>query len=307
MNRKCNLYVYFMFLALLKCEEKGLVAVVVPYEWVSRPAALPLRQYIQANAWQVDTYRFSGSIFDSVETTAAISVIDKGKSNGAWNYYSLTRQGEINALPTATGSKSGLVAYAARGAVWAMRGLSPGTQDVFTLTEGERVHAGLRATDVLPCVTTLRSLPSDMTILTASAFRYRYVNAGKKCWLIKSSSGRLSARLRNYLNAVPPDKRATATCTNRETWYAYSVPSIPDLLISSGFVSRSPKTLINSVGAIPIGGVHGIHGAPSRTHRGLQKYLSKADLARRVVAHSGRLRKLEVGQLNALLTDYFRS
>jgi hypothetical protein len=307
LNRKCNLYVYFMFLSILKANANGLVALIVPYEWVSRPAALPLRKLIQANGWQADTYRFSDSIFDSVETTAAITVIDKRQVTGEWNYYSLSRQGDIRPLPTATGAQAGLLPYTGRGKIWAMRGLSPGTQEIFTLSEGERIHYGLHTSDVYPCVTTLRNLPTNFSMLTSSAFHSRFVEAGLKCWLIRSESSRVSTRLRNYLDSVPPSKRATATCTGREPWYAYALPPIPDLLVSSGFVSRAPKTLINSVGAIPIGGVHGIHGAPLRSHRALQSYISTANLSGRVVAHSGKLRKLEIRQLNTVLSEFCES
>ena len=303
-NRKCNLYIYFLYLAIQKCHAKGIVAVIVPYEWVSRPAALPLRQYIKENGWRVDTYRFSEPIFTTVETTCAISVIDKSRKDGVWNFYSVTRKGKVAALPTVTGSKARPLAYADRGNLWATRGLSPGTQDVFTLTEGERIHAGLRRSDVYPCVTTLRHLPSSLTTLNASVFRTRYVEAGHKCWLVKSDAKCMSDRLRDYLNAIPESRRMTATCLNRETWFTYTLPDIPDLLVSSGFVSRSPKTIVNSVGAVPVGGVHGVHGVPTGSRRALQSYISTVNLATRIVAHSGNLRKIEIKQLNALLTEF---
>lgn len=37
LNKHCNLYVYFFCLGLLKSSEDGLVALVIPYEWVSGP------------------------------------------------------------------------------------------------------------------------------------------------------------------------------------------------------------------------------------------------------------------------------
>ena len=65
-NRKCNLYVYFLFLALLKSRDDGLVSILVPYEWVSRPSSRPLRSFIVDHKWNVDTYRFTEQVFDGV-------------------------------------------------------------------------------------------------------------------------------------------------------------------------------------------------------------------------------------------------
>jgi hypothetical protein len=162
LNRKCNLYVYFMFQALIKSEDDGLVSVVVPYEWVSRPSSAPLRSFIEANLWHVDVYRFNESVFDDVLTTASISVIDKGNRDGRWQYHGLGLDGRVWNLANMTGSGRRILPYENRGRLWAMRGMSPGTQKVFALTEGERVHAGLSLDDVLPCATTLRNVPLDI-------------------------------------------------------------------------------------------------------------------------------------------------
>lgn len=306
LNRKCNLYVYFLFLALIKSRSNGLVATIVPYEWVSRPAALPLRKYIQANGWQVDTYRFSESIFPSVETTAAISVIDKRTTTGTWSFFSIDGQRRVSDCGGVTGSKRGIIDYSGRGAIWAMRGMSPGTQRVFTLSEGERIHAGLSLQDVYPCVTSLRDVPDDLTILKHSTFQSRFVRTGSKCWLIRSDAQQISERLRAYLNAVPDEFRRTYTCVTREPWYRYPLFDKPDLLVSSGFVAHGPKTLINSVGAYAVGGVHGVYGVPRGDRRDLQRYLTTSDFSSRVVAHSGNLKKLEIGQMNSLLAAFCR-
>ena len=303
-NRKCNLYIYFLFLALLRSRSQGLVATIVPYEWVSRPAALPLRNYIQSNGWQVDTYRFSEPIFSSVETTAAISIIDKRNRSGKWNFFSISRQGVIAELPKVTGSKQGLIAYADRGDIWAQRGMSPGTQKVFTLSNGERIHAGLTMRDVYPCVTTLRDVPKELTNLTRPAFQSRFVEAGAKCWLIRSDRDRMSDRLSDYLDAVPKQLRSTSTCTNRTPWHRYPLFDQPDMLVSSGFIGRAPKALINSIGAHAVGAVHGVYDVPSGAGRELQNYIASSDFSSRVVAHSGNLRKLEIRQLNSILNTF---
>lgn len=36
-NRLCNLFAYFICLALYKTKSSGLIALLIPYEWVSRP------------------------------------------------------------------------------------------------------------------------------------------------------------------------------------------------------------------------------------------------------------------------------
>src|SRR4051794_32290067 len=41
-----NAWQYFAFLALATTEANGLVALIMPYEWVSRPSALALRDFI---------------------------------------------------------------------------------------------------------------------------------------------------------------------------------------------------------------------------------------------------------------------
>jgi hypothetical protein len=304
LNRKCNLYVYFLFLSLLKTSSSGLVALIVPYEWLSRPSSASLRQYIKKSRWQVDVYRFDAPIFDGVETTASISVIDKRNRSSSWKYHSIDEQGLITGRPNVTGTEKGLIDYDSRGAVWAMRGMSPGSQKIFTLTDGERIHAGLTKREVYPCVTTLRHLPQRMKQLTEGAFRSRYVDAGKKCWLIKSHRERIPEHLRLYLETIPKHLRDTATCANRDQWYRYTLFPLPDLLVSSGFVGSAPKAVINSVGAYNVGGVHGVHRVPPGLRRPLQHHLTNSDFASQIVSHSGRLRKIEVRQLNTVLNNY---
>lgn len=303
-NRKCNLYVYFIFLAILKARNTGLVSLLVPYDWASRPAAAPLRSFIEQNRWSVDVYKFSVPIFDGVLTTASISVIDKRNREGQWNYYRLTRNGGVSRLQSITGSAQHLLPYEARGKIWAQRGMSPGSQRVFTLTEGERIHAGLTKQDVWPCVTSLRGVPDSLSLLTQPAFHKRFVDAGAKCWLIRSSDPEPSPRLQAYLSNVPKEIRATATCEAREIWYKYPLFPIPQLIVSTGFKSFGPKVLVNTVGARAVGAVAGIYADVPVSTRAIRHYLTKVNLEDHVVPHAKEFRKLEVGQLNALLNQF---
>jgi len=305
-NRKCNLYIYFIFLALLKTRPDGLVSVVVPYEWVSRPSATSLRSFINQNGWHVDTYRFAEPIFKGVLTTASISVIDKRNSDSQWCYHKINKQGNVSHDVNVTGSNREILPYENRGKMWAMRGMSPGTQKVFTLSEGERVHAGLRYDDVLPCVTSMREVPSNLMRLTKSAFRKRFIETGAKCWLIKSYEDQISPQLQAYLDSVPENLRDSWTCKSRDCWYKYRLFDVPKMLVSTGFTSFGPKVLINTVNAHAIGSVCGIYTDKKVKLSNLRLYLTGIDFEKRVVAHSNNLKKIEIRQLNAVLNRYWK-
>ena len=305
-NRNCNLYVYFLFLALQKTRSDGLVSVLVPYEWVSRPSADPLRKYINLNRWHVDTYKFVDPIFNGVLTTACISIIDKRKRDGQWYYYQIDRQRNVSRLNKMTGSNQDILPYDARGQLWAMRGMSPGTQKVFTLTEGERIHAGLNHDDVLPCVTSLREVPSSLSHLTDSAFRKRFIEGGLKCWLIRSHMATISVHLQAYLDSVPAALRDTWTCNSRDLWYRYSLSEAPKLLVSTGFVSFGPKVLVNTVKAHAVGSVCGVYSNIKHDWSRLRSYLINIDFEKRVVPHAKHLKKVEIRQLNSVLNSFLK-
>ncbi len=305
-NRKCNLYVYFLFLALLKSERDGIVSSLVPYEWVSRPSAKPLRDYIKQNGWRVEIYRFSQPIFDGVLTTASISVIDKRNRDAQWRYLSLSPGGEAIPLGQVTGSHRRILSYEGRGKVWAMRGMSPGTQKVFTLTEAERIHSGLTHNDVLPCVTSLRHIPEDLKYLTKATFQKRFVEGGERCWLIRSYADDISPRLQSYLDAVPERLRDTWTCNSRDLWYRYILSDAPGLLVSTGFREFGPKVLINSISAHAVGAVCGVYAEEGTSWPSLRAYLSRINFEDRIVSHAKGLKKIEIRQLNGVLNSHMK-
>jgi hypothetical protein len=164
-----NLYLYFFGLALAKTADTGLVALLIPFEWVSRPSAKPLREFLQEKQWKVSVYRFEEPIFEGVLTTASIVLIDKADQSGDWSYYNVNSNFEIAPRRGVSGNGSSLLSYSGRDRVWARRGISPGGQKTFTLTEDQRLDAGLRKTDMIPCVTTLKHLPSSVKELTQAA------------------------------------------------------------------------------------------------------------------------------------------
>ncbi len=305
-----NAWQYFFLLALDSVKADGLVALVIPYEWVSRPSAATIRAYIKSAGWGVSVYRLVEETFDSVLTTSSITIIDKASATGEWRYFEELQDGTFSELGTPSGTDEGVIRYLRRldrlsVGPKAVRGLSPGTQKVLTLTEGARARLGLEiGTDVVPCVTTLRHLPQETATLDQETFKTVYRDSGAKCWLINTSNDP-SIRLKGYLDSVPPDQYQTSTCLEREVWWKFRMPPVPKLLMAMSFKGPFPKVVRNTIEAHAVGGVCGIHGAEEAHMDALLSGLEGMDLRGRVVPHSNGLRKLEIGQMNALFVDRF--
>jgi hypothetical protein len=298
-----NAWQYFFLLSLASTKADGLTALVVPYEWVSRPSSKALRDYIRSNGWTVSIYRLCDSTFKKVLTTSAIAVVDKADSSGAWSYFRLTKDGECRPTRSPTGTRSSVLAYTrvASAALHAKRGLSPGTQEVLVLTEGDRVRFGLkRGRDVVPCVTTLKPLEYGEGALDEELFRDKYVLAGKRCWLIRTDRPP-SQGLSDYLDSVPASKYQTSTCLSRDVWWKFTMPTVPPILVASGFRQGGPKVTINSVRAAAVGGVCGIYGVEDGAEEAVAQSISSYDFRSRVVSHSNGLMKVEIAQLNTVL------
>lgn len=304
LNKHCNLFVYFMCLGLLKTSDDGLIALVIPYEWVSRPSAKAVRDYIRTQQWDVEVYRFKMPIFEDVLTTASVSIVDKRSRNGNWSYFDITPDYQVQARTGITDSPKGVLDHEDRGKIWALRGLSPGTQAVFTLTEGQRVHCGLRKSDVAPCVTTLKHFPRGIQMLSKTTFKKHFIDAGERCWLIKSYSKKRSPSLDAYLRSVSKKRRDNYTCRNQHPWYNFTPHPVPQLLISSGFTKFGPKVLVNGVGASAVGSVVGIHSERRLPSRRLLLHLLAIDFEKQVVPHAKTLKKIEVKQINSVLNTF---
>ncbi|MDP2181012.1 MAG: class I SAM-dependent methyltransferase [Actinomycetota bacterium] len=305
-----NAWQYFFLLSLISCKPDGLVAVVIPYEWVSRPSVKDLRDYIRSQGWGVRVYRLIDTTFDSVLTTSSITIIDKSTSAGSWKFFEETCDGVWAEMLSESGSTSGVIPYRRRADIGAaepraMRGLSPGTQKVLTLTEAERVRFGLEiASDVVPCVTTLRGVPGEVRELDGPAFRTHFRNAGQKCWLIRTDRAP-TRNLAAYLNNVPEAAYQTATCLERDVWWRFNMPPVPDVLMAQSFRDDYPKAIINAVKARAVGGVCGIYNLDSARAQAVAAGLGGLNIRDRIVAHSNGLRKIEINQINALLLDAF--
>jgi len=308
LNRKANLYVYFLALALLKTRSDGLIAQVVPVEWTIRPSASGLRKFIKKNKWSVTIYRFNEDIFPTVTTSASIAIIDKRNCTGKWRHFDITRDDTTGKYSTIQAKQTRIVPYEQRGIIWALRGMSPGTQTVFTLTEGERIHAGLRREDVMPCVTTMRRVDHRCLVLDEKSFKRHYIETGEKCWLIKSHASSISDRLRGYLKGIPKSQRDTWTCNTRRPWHRYILHPVPGLLISAGLSTTGPKVMINQIGAHAVGAVSGVHTNHAKiSMTDVGAFISSINFNKTVLSHSGMLRKIEIRQINAVLNDYLQA
>ncbi len=305
-----NAWQYFFFLALASVKDSGLCALIIPYEWVSRPSARVIRDYIRDNHWNVNVYRLIDARFNSVLTTASITIVDKATDDGLWRYFEETAEGVYSQLSSPSGGTRGVIPYQRRNAIQgdaprAKRGLSPGTQKVLTLTEGERVRAGLHVDrDVVPCITSLRNVPSDIKNLDDLNFRDHFRTPNQKCWLIRTDTTP-SPALQSYLAAVPEKMYQTSTCLERAEWWKFSMPEIPDVLISMSFKERFPKTIHNDMGVRAVGGVYGIYNLSQTQANQIVSGPGNLDIADGIVAHSNGLRKIEIGQLNTILADLF--
>ena len=306
LKKTANAFVLFLTQALLRTADDGIVAQVVPYEWVTRPSALELRNFIQAKGWNVYVYRFDVDIFPTVLTTASITLIDKSMRDGTWTFGSVGRDGEIRLTPHPSGTRSKVLDYA-QGSEHcrALRGLSPGGQDIFVLTEEQRLFNGLhKSRDVRPCVVSLRCLDPHADILDRALFERMYVHAGRPCWLIRSDRQQLSPALARYLDSVGDRWKVYSTCTTRAVWWRYRPHPAPPVLVSSGFKGKAPKVLVNEVGAVALGGVYGIVGSGAAdSSEEIAAALKGYDFQRRVVHQANGLKKIEVRQLNAVLDE----
>jgi hypothetical protein len=307
-----NAWQYFFLLALASVHVEGLCALVIPYEWVSRPSSTAVRDYIAEQHWNVAVYRLVDTTFNSVLTTSSITIVDKAMREGRWSYFEETASGKYSLLVTPSGGADGVLPYLKRGqhraeVPQAKRGLSPGTQKALTLTEGERVRAGLAdGRDVVPCLTSLRHLPDDVHELSTEMLREHYRMAGQRCWLIRTDREPSSA-LAAYLRAVPPAAYQTATCLGRDVWWKFVMPPVPQVLISMSFKDRCPKVVRNDAAARAVGGVYGIYGLSDEQATAVTRWPRELDIGDRVVAHANGLKKIEIGQLNSLLADAFDS
>ena len=301
---RSNAFIYFLWLSLASVKDDGLVALVIPYEWVSRPSCAKLRDFVSRNGWDVDVYYFENVGFERVLTTACVSVIDKrAPRGGEWRFFNVSLTGEVSPVENASRSVHAHLGYERATAARANRGLSPGGQELFVLTEGERIRFRLkRGRDVVPAVTTFRYVDQTQKSFTETMFRDNFVNTGQRCWLINTSNSP-SSELQAYLDQVPLEARSNWTCSNRAVWWKFTVPEPAQIIYAAGFKSIRPKMFKNACGAIHVGGIHGIYCGSSAAASRILDDLLEVDFASRVVALSNNFLKLEVNQMNTMLNS----
>lgn len=303
-----NAWQYFFLNGLASLKADGLAALVVPFEWVSRPAAKALRAYIREHRWNVYVYRLRDAGFARVLTTASITLVDKAARDGNWEFHDQTADGVNQQMDSPTGSSAEVLAYVRAATLPAQsprakRGLSPGTQNVLTLTEKQRRdHALSVGRDVAACVTSLRPLPAGVNELDVDSFRANYVNSRRKCWLIRTDRSP-SVELARYLASVPNGERQSKTCLARPEWWRFKMPDTPSMLFAQGFRGECPKVVRNAVGAYAVGGVCGIYNASNMQMDAIAEKLGGMDLREHVVSYSSGFYKVEINQINALLAN----
>ncbi|MCW5297289.1 class I SAM-dependent methyltransferase [Herbaspirillum lusitanum] len=301
-NGWSNAYLYFLWLALITTKNDGLVAYLVPFDWVTRPAARTLREFIANNEWQLDIYRFDTEPFPGVLTTACIVIVDKQKKRKSIQYYRLPDNGDAVRIDNPTLSSNPPLEYVRKDAdVYAQRGFSSGDQTVFLLTESQRLHHGLEiGEDVVAAVSSLREVSLENSNLTEAFFKRNFVDAGESCWLVRPTDTP-SKSLMSYLNDVGGRCKNNSTCSKRAVWWKYELPVAPRILYASGFRGPRPKLMLNTIGAIAVGSVCGIYTPTAVKASHVLKSLLATELQTKVVALSRGFTKIEVNQMNGLL------
>lgn len=301
-----NAYLYFFWLALIASANDGLVVYLVPFDWVTRPAARSLREYIAGHGWKLDIYRFDQEPFETVLTTACVVVVDKRVQAAEASYFRIAPDNSISVLQSPTLSEHQPLAYKRSiASAYARRGLSPGDQTVFMLTETERVANGLViGRDVVRAVSTFRRVECDQVGLTDAFFKKNFVDAGERCWLINSAC-RPSAALDSYLQANGHRCKDNSTCSQRDTWWQFEMPEAPRVLYSSGFRGPAPKSMINQIEAIAVGAVCGIYASSDAAARRIYDHIQNLDFATQVVAMSKGFTKVEINQMNGVVQSLF--
>ncbi len=306
-----NLYIYFMWLATLRTKPDGVVGLVVPYEWISRPTGRHLRDYLRRNGWHIQVYHIvdNSRVFAGVKTTACITIIDKRENSvdGSIELFEIGRGIRSGSLSGPAPRERAPFPYVAgRGVVYPNRGFSPGSQGLFCMTEKERLNFGVKRSELLACVTTLRHLPRETGFMDSETFESSYVEGGRKCWLLVTAREELPEGVRRWLTKGPRTVKTNSTCSKRKVWYRYESPPVPRVLYAAGFSGKRPKMLLNLRQVRNVGSVHGIFGpSPLPKEVELLEYLRRRDFTAGIVPHSDGLMKIEVSQMNGIVRAFY--
>lgn len=307
-----NLYVYFIAKAIHLVKEGGVICLLVPSDWLGRPSAKPIVDYLVKKEYRVDVFQLHAprGAFPDVYTTACILRIRTAERRHGIQVFDIntTTASWAKSRPTMapTSALNGnRIPFDRRGPIYAYRGFSPGSQEVFCLTEDERKDAGIPRDSVVPAITSLRPLP-HRALLDSAAWRKYYRNAGERCWLLVTDPKphkKVLAWLARHTEAM----NENWTCSSRDPWYSYPLPSIPSLVYSTGFKGQRPQIARNLAKARILGSVGGIHVPEYVEESALVAYLRKLELASRVIPLAKGFRKIEVRQMNALLNAHLEN
>ena len=84
------------------------------------------------------------------------------------------------------------------------------------------------------------------------------------------------------------------------------MPKVANILYASGFKSSGPKIFRNMVGAVHVGGIHGIHCETAAIEGYVFEGLQSLDFSKKVIALSNGFLKVEVKQMNTVLNSILK-
>lgn len=321
-SRMTNLYGLFLLRIWERLADDGRAAVIVPAEWLNADFGRPLKRYmLRQNAIDsIVLFEDDALVFDGALTTAVIMLLRRGRSDDAPIRAAVLQDAAAllqlqfddmrevdpatldpagkwsNTIADACGNREPVEASGTLGDVAVcMRGIATGANGYFTLTEPERIEAGIDAADLKPCITKANHALSNE--FSASDLDGLKANA-RKTWLLDPREPVRSA-IADYLErgrAMGIHERYLPS--HRPAWYRPEKRD-PAPIWAPVFVRGRFRFIRNSAQAMNLTAFHGLY--PHRTEPAaidaLLTYLW-SDAAQRAIGaqsrlYGGGLRKLE--------------
>ncbi|MCB9862526.1 MAG: N-6 DNA methylase [Phycisphaerales bacterium] len=321
-SRMTNLYGLFLLRIWERLADDGRAAVIVPAEWLNADFGRPLKRFLLSeNAIDgVVFFEDDALVFDGALTTAVILLLRRGRRNAEpirtavlqdaaalsqlrfdnmravdaatldparkWSNL-LANPGSDRESPEATGTLADVAIC--------MRGIATGANDYFTLTEPQRIEAGLDMSDLKPCITKANHAPtndfgsSDLEKLRAAA---------QKAWLLDPREPVCEAVERYLARGRARGIHERYLPSHRPVWYRPEKRAAAPIW-APVFVRGRFRFIRNSARAMNLTAFHGLY--PRRADLLsidlLLEYLW-SDAAQRAISaqsriYGGGLRKLE--------------
>lgn len=320
-SRMTNLYGLFLLRIWERLGADGRAAVIMPSEWLNADFGRPLKRFLlRENAIDaVVLFADDALVFDDALTTAAILLLRRDRSVGDAVRTAIVRDSAslstlrfddmrradaaaldpvkkwTNTLADVSGAIREDETSSTLGDIAScMRGIATGANDYFTLTESERLDAGIDIRDVTPCIT-----KANHATTTFGADQFEQLRQeGRKCWLLDPETP-LAESVVAYLErgrTMGIDARYLPS--HRPVWYRPEKRKAAPIW-APVFVRGRFRFIRNDAGALNLTAFHGVY--PRRNDAGaidmLLQYLL-SDAAQRAIGaqsrlYGGGLRKLE--------------